>query len=288
MGNYSREYEKYYRKINKINKASPSYEMKMNNDRNYREKKKENLGKYIVKDVLFSSIFSCFIFLSFFIMNQVENEFLGGLCNKFKEVISTDGYYKEVALNESRIVSAISRSIGDNGILKKVSGESGVSNLQEEKTKESNTENNKDIVGFDNFEVIEKNSMDFLKESKIVPFKGSVKNLESSDLEGEKLYLNGKKGEVKSLLKGTISEVKKVEETYSVKVKHGDGVEILYHNLDNVIKREGDSIEGDEVIGSSSENKKAEGLILQVLLENKYVNPEENLGFLGVESSDNK
>lgn len=65
MGNYNREYEKYYRKINKINKASPSYEMKLNNDRIYREKKKENLGKYIVKDVLFSSIFSCFIFLAF-------------------------------------------------------------------------------------------------------------------------------------------------------------------------------------------------------------------------------
>lgn len=288
MGNYNREYEKYYRKINKVDKTSPTYEMKLNNERNYRRKNKESLGKYVVKDILFSSIFSCFIFFSFFIINQVENESLNDLCNKFKEVISTDGYYKELALNESKIVSAISKSIGDNGNLKKVSVESEANNLQEEKNKDSNKEDNKDIIGFNNFEVIEKNSMDFLRESKVIPFKGSVKKLESSDLEGEKLYLNGEKGEVKSLLKGTISKVEKVEETYSVRVKHGDDLEILYHNLDDVIKKEGDSIEGNEVIGSSSENKKAEGLILQVLLESKYVSPEKNLGFLGVESSDNK
>ncbi len=37
-------------------------------------------------------------------MGQVENEFLVGLSRKFKEVISTDGYYKNLDLNESKIV----------------------------------------------------------------------------------------------------------------------------------------------------------------------------------------
>ncbi|EGT3614985.1 M23 family metallopeptidase, partial [Clostridium perfringens] len=284
---YNREYEKYYKKINKVNKTSPIHDMKSINERNYRRKSRENLCKYVAKDILLSSILSCFIFFSFFTMNQVENEFLSGLCNKFKEVISTDEYYKELAFSESRIVSAISKGVRNNEELKLVREENKNNNYDEEE-KEYSEKENKDIVGFSNFEVIEKSSIDYLRESKVIPFKGSVKELENFDLEGEKLYLNGEIGEVKSLLKGSISEVKKNEETYSVKVKYGEDLEILYHNLGDVIRKEGDSIEEGEVIGNSAKNKKVEGVILQVLSENQYINPEENLGFLGVESSDNK
>ncbi len=46
-------------------------------------------------------------------MGQVENEFLVGLSSKFKEVISTDGYYKSLDLNDSKIVATISNGIKD-------------------------------------------------------------------------------------------------------------------------------------------------------------------------------
>ena len=86
---------------------------------------------------------------------------------------------------------------------------------------------------------------------------------------------------MKSLLKGTISEVKKENGTYTVKVKHYDDLEVLYHNLEEVAKREGDKLEEGEKIGISSENEKAKGVIIQVLFKNEYVNPEESMRFLG-------
>ena len=64
-------------------------------------------------------------------------------------------------------------------------------------------------------------------------------------------------------------------------MKHYDDLEVLYHNLEEVEKKEGDSIEEGEKIGISSENKKAKGVIIQVLFKNEYVNPEESMRFLG-------
>ncbi len=64
-------------------------------------------------------------------------------------------------------------------------------------------------------------------------------------------------------------------------MKHYDDLEVLYHNLEEVAKREGDKLEEGEKIGVSSENEKAKGVIIQVLFKNEYVNLEESMGFLG-------
>ena len=90
MGSYNKEYEKYYRKINKTRKTSPNHEVNFKTKGSYKRREKDGLGKYVIKEVVFSSILGFFIFSSFFLMGQVENEFLVGLSRKFKEVISTD------------------------------------------------------------------------------------------------------------------------------------------------------------------------------------------------------
>ncbi|MDU8976293.1 MAG: peptidase M23, partial [Clostridium perfringens] len=100
MGSYNKEYEKYYRKINKTRKTSPNHEVNFKTKGSYKRREKDSLGKYVIKEVVFSSVLGFFIFSSFFLMGQVENEFLVGLSRKFKEVISTDGYYKNLDLNE--------------------------------------------------------------------------------------------------------------------------------------------------------------------------------------------
>ena len=69
--------------------------------------------------------------------------------------------------------------------------------------------------------------------------------------------------------------------TYTVKMNYYDDLEVLYHNLEEVLKKEGDSIEEGEKIGISSENEKVKGVIIQVLFKNEYVNPEESMRFLG-------
>ncbi|MDM0460509.1 M23 family metallopeptidase [Clostridium perfringens] len=277
MGSYNKEYEKYYRKINKTRKASPNHEVNFKTKGSYKRKEKDSLGKYVIKEVIFSSILGFLIFSSFFFMGQVESEFLVGLSRKFKEVISTDGYYKNLDLNESKIVATISSGIKDGFNLEN-------SNLKKE-SKQANeekvSENNGEISVFNNFQVIEKESIDFLKESKVIPFDGEVKTLENNNLKGKNLYLSGSKGKVKSLLKGTISEMKNENGTYTVKVKYYDDLEVLYHNLEEVVKKEGDKVEEGEKIGISSENEKAKGVIIQVLFKNEYVNPEESMRFLG-------
>lgn len=277
MGSYNKEYEKYYRKINKTRKASPNHEVNFKTKGSYKRKEKDSLGKYVIKEVIFSSILGFLIFSSFFFMGRVESEFLVGLSRKFKEVISTDRYYKKLDLNESKIVATISSGIKDGFKLEN-------SNMKEEPkqaNEENISENNGEVSVFNNFQVIEKESIDFLKESKVIPFDGEVKTFENNNLKGKKLYLSGSKGQVKSLLKGTISEMKNENGTYTVKVKYYDDLEVLYHNLEEVVKKEGDKVEEGEKIGISSENEKAKGVIIQVLFKNEYVNPEESMRFLG-------
>ncbi|EIW6612646.1 peptidoglycan DD-metalloendopeptidase family protein [Clostridium perfringens] len=277
MGSYNKEYEKYYRKINKTRKTSPNHEVNFKTKGSYKRREKDSLGKYVIKEVVFSSILGFFIFSSFFLMGQVENEFLVGLSRKFKEVISTDGYYKNLDLNESKIVATISSGIKDGFNLEN-------SNLKKEPkqaSEEKVSENSGEVSAFNNFQVIEKESIDFLKESKVIPFNGEVKTLENNNLKGKNLYLSGSKGEVKSLLKGIVSEVKNENGTYTVKMNYYDDLEVLYHNLEEVVKKEGDSIEEGDKIGISSENEKVKGVIIQVLFKNEYVNPEESMRFLG-------
>ncbi|MDK0863765.1 M23 family metallopeptidase [Clostridium perfringens] len=277
MGSYNKEYEKYYRKINKMRKTSPNHEVNFKTKGSYKRKEKDSLSKYVIREVIFSSILGLFIFSSFLLMGQMENEFLVGLSSKFKEVISTDGYYKSLDLNESKIVATISNGIKDGFKLENANLKKEPKQASEEKV----SENKGEISAFNNFQVIEKESIDFLKESKVIPFNGEIKALENNNLKGKNIYLSGSKSEVKSLLKGTISEVKKENGTYTVKVKHYDDLEVLYHNLEEVAKREGDKLEEGEKIGVSSENEKAKGVIIQVLFKNEYVNPEESMGFLG-------
>ena len=277
MGSYNKEYEKYYRKINKTRKTSPNHEVNFKTKGSYKRREKDSLGKYVIKEVVFSSILGFFIFSSFFLMGQVENEFLVGLSRKFKEVISTDGYYKNLDLNESKIVATISSGLKDGFNLEN-------SNLKKEPkqaSEEKVSENSGEVSAFNNFQVIEKESIDFLKESKVIPFNGEVKTLENNTLKGKNLYLSGSKGEVKSLLKGIVSEVKNENGTYTVKMNYYDDLEVLYHNLEEVAKKEGDSIEEGDKIGISSENEKVKGVIIQVLFKNEYVNPEESMRFLG-------
>ncbi|MDU6896100.1 MAG: M23 family metallopeptidase [Clostridium perfringens] len=277
MGSYNKEYEKYYRKINKTRKTSPNHEVNFKTKGSYKRREKDSLGKYVIKEVVFSSILGFFIFSSFFLMEQVENEFLVGLSRKFKEVISTDGYYKNLDLNKSKIVATISSGIKDGFNLEN-------SNLKKEPKQDSEekvSENSGEVSAFNNFQVIEKESIDFLKESKVIPFNGEVKTLENNNLKGKTLYLSASKGEVKSLLKGTISEVKNENGTYTVKMNYYDDLEVLYYNLEEVVKKEGDSIEEGDKIGISSENEKVKGVIIQVLFKNEYVNPEESMRFLG-------
>ncbi|HHQ4318583.1 M23 family metallopeptidase [Clostridium perfringens] len=277
MGSYNKEYEKYYRKINKMRKTSPNHEVNFKTKGSYKRKEKDSLSKYVIREVIFSSILGLFIFSSFLLMGQMENEFLVGLSSKFKEVISTDGYYKSLDLNESKIVATISNGIKDGFKLENANLKKEPKQASEEKV----SENKGEISAFNNFQVIEKESIDFLKESKVIPFNGEIKALENNNLKGKNIYLSGSKSEVKSLLKGTISEVKKENGTYTVKVKHYDDLEVLYHNLEEVAKREGDKLEEGEKIGVSSENEKAKGVIIQVLFKNEYVNPEESMRFLG-------
>ena len=277
MGSYNKEYEKYYRKINKTRKASPNHEVNFKTKASYKRKEKDSLGKYVIKEVIFSSILGFLIFSSFFLMGQVESEFLVGFSRKFKEVISTDRYYKKLDLNESKIVATISSGIKDGFKLEN-------SNLKKEPkqaSEEKVSENSGEVSAFNNFQVIEKESIDFLKESKVIPFNGEVKALENNNLKGKILYLSGSKGEVKSLLKGIVSEVKNENGTYTVKMNYYDDLEVLYHNLEEVVKKEGDKVEEGEKIGISSENEKAKGVIIQVLFKNEYVNPEESMRFLG-------
>lgn len=277
MGSYNKEYEKYYRKINKTRKTSPNHEVNFKTKGSYKRREKDSLGKYVIKEVVFSSILGFFIFSSFFLMGQVENEFLVGLSRKFKEVISTDGYYKNLDLNKSKIVATISSGIKDGFNLEN-------SNLKKEPKQDSEekvSENSGEVSAFNNFQVIEKESIDFLKESKVIPFNGEVKTLGNNNLKGKTLYLSASKGEVKSLLKGTISEVKNENGTYTVKMNYYDDLEVLYYNLEEVVKKEGDSIEEGDKIGISSENEKVKGVIIQVLFKNEYVNPEESMRFLG-------
>ena len=239
MGSYNKEYEKYYRKINKTRKTSPNYEVNFKTKGSYKRREKDSLGKYVIKEVVFSSILGFFIFSSFFFIGQVENEFLVGLSRKFKEVISTDGYYKNLDLNESKIVATISSGIKDGFNLENSNLKKETKQASEEKV----SENSGEVSAFNNFQVIEKESIDFLKESKVIPFNGEVKTLGNNNLKEKNLYLSGSKGEVKSLLKGTISEVKNENGTYTVKMNYYDDLEVLYHNLEAVVKKEGDSIE---------------------------------------------
>ena len=57
MGSYNKEYEKYYRKINKTRKTSPNHEVNFKTKGSYKRREKDSLGKYVIKEVVFSHRF---------------------------------------------------------------------------------------------------------------------------------------------------------------------------------------------------------------------------------------
>lgn len=298
MGNYNREYEKYYKKINKKHKTSP---MQSNNKSSSirkvnksRKKNNESIGKHMASDILLSSIISGCIFFSFFVVKGVNVGFGEDLCNKFKTIISTDGYYKELALQDSVIVGAISKSFEDTGANFNKSEERDKAKVNNDKEKVISDELNKEsknssdifVESFNDFNVVEKTALDFLKDSKVVAFKGEVASLKDSQFEKPYVYISGEVGEVKSILKGKVKDIREEGGMYSISLEYNEELEILYHNLSKVNKEKGDSIKENEVLGESSKNSSLNGIVIQVIADGEYINPKEYLDFLGVKDSE--
>lgn len=301
MGNYNREYEKYYNKINKKHNTSPKQSSNIRSFSQVRKKNNESIGKYIANDILVSSIMSGCIFFSFFAVSRFNNDFGKDICNKFKTIISTDGYYKDLALEDSVIVGAISKSFNDNETEKG----SNISNEDKEgekvekdvsKNKEINLqESSKDkisnspeivVESFNEFNVVEKTALDFLSESKVTAFKGKISSSNNLNFEGENAYIEGKVGQVNSILEGNIKDIKEKDGTYSVSVEYSDELEILYHNLSKINKEKGDFVKENEVLGESASNSSLNGIVIQVISDGKYINPKEYLDFLGAKDSE--
>lgn len=278
MGSYDREYEKYYRKINKVRKTSPKHDIDFKAKKSYKRRGENNLGKCVIREFVNSSVLVFFISSGFFLSSQVENDFLKNLTLKFKEVIATDGYYRNLDLNESKIIAKVSSKFHEGFNLENYSLKK---KPKDESFKEDLSKEDEEVSVFNDFQVVEKESIDFLKESKVIPFDGKVKTLKSNDLKGKSLYLSGLKDEVRSLLKGTLSEIENKEGKYTAKVKYYEDLEVLYHNLGEVTKKEGEKIEEGEKIGVSSEGGEVSGVVLQVLFKNEYIDPKESMSFLG-------
>lgn len=289
LGNYNKQYENYYRKINnKSYGASPKFERNLGcydldkfKGRGYL--KEEKISKHFYKELITSSFLSGCIFFSFFGMKYVNNDFINSLSAKFKNVISTDGYYKEMALEDSLIVSALSRGVHKIGENKGIDylGNGNIS-LEDEKISDNN-----EVKSFSEFSVIKKTALDFLKESSVIVFDGQVKELDKLNIKEEYVYLKGKKGKINSLIKGKIKSIKKEKDVFKVITEHTDGLSIIYYNLGKVNKNEGEEIKENEVLGESAEGE-IDGVLLQILLNEKYLNPKEHLNFLKDKISENK
>lgn len=336
LGNYNKQYENYYRKINnKSYGASPKFERNLGcydldkfKGRGYL--KDEKISKHFYKELITSSFLSGCIFLSFFGMKYVNNDFINSLSEKFKNVISTDGYYKEMVLEDSLIVSALSGGVHKIGENKGIDylGNGNISledekisdnkeylkkdeeatlhkeNMEDRYKKEKDGENSLDrknemhnklnlenskneVKSFSEFSVIKKTALDFLKESSVIVFDGQVKELDKLNIKEEYVYLKGKKGKINSLIKGKIKSIKKEKDVFKVITEHTDGLSIIYYNLGKVNKNEGEEIKENEVLGESAEGE-IDGVLLQILLNEEYLNPKEHLNFLKDKISENK
>lgn len=335
MGNYNRQYENYYSRLNnKSHDTSPKFERNLGKNSKKPNRKeggiKGNTIKYFGKELITSSLLSGCIFFSFFGMKYSDNEFANSLCEKFKSILSTDNYYKELALEDSTIVGALSRSIDEFGMSEEdLSGnksdfiddntkaneslnkdseknsssgnyalhkgkneydnkkldEKGEKKVDEDERNKSEDKNK--VESFSGFSVIKKTSLDLLNESSVVAFKGEVKELDLENIEKPNIYISGEKGDVFSLIKGVIKDIEKNKNTFKVTIEHEDKLQTIYHNLDKVNKKEGEEINKNEVLGESASGE-IKGIIIQVLLENKYLNPKEHLSFLGDNISEDK
>ena len=306
MGNYNKQYENYYRKINnKSHGTSPKFERNLgyydlDKSKGRGHLKEEKISKYLYKELITSSFLSGCIFFSFFGMKYVDNDFMNNLSAKFKEVISKDGYYKEMALKDSGIVSALSKSVErfeENKIDDSFDNEKYLDKdddiISNKENKEENSLDRKDeinnkikneVESFSEFSVVKKTALDFLNESSVIVFDGKVKELDKDildrfNIKGNYVYLSGIKGNVKSLMKGKIKSIKNEGEVFNVITEHEDGLNIIYYNLGAVNKNEGEEIKANEVLGESLE-KEINGVLLQILLNEKYLNPKEHLKFL--------
>ena len=268
MGNYNGAYEKYYKKINKKRKTSPIYEEEDRRRLNYR-KKGDTLGKVFFKEIIFTSTLSIFIFSSFFFMGKGDNTFLVALSNKFNNILSESGYFKEISLENSNILLS----------LKNMGLESFA--LEENDSLGESKEVEKEIVAFNDFQVIEKESIDFLRESKVIPFNGEVKDLKEENIGETEIYIEGKRGDVKSILEGEVVDVIKREDSYSLDIKYYEDLHVLYHNLEEVNKNYGEKVYEGEKIGISKDKGKAKGIVVQVLFKDNFISLKNSKSILG-------
>lgn len=263
MGNYNKEYEKYYKMVtnNKkvINKSNKKY-----NDFNevLEDSYRRNKNIKIKNTLIITTIGSLILGAALIVCKYSErgNE----IYLYMKKVCSTNFYYKDI-LKE--------RYDSDFFIEK---NKTEVKNV----VTQENT-NNIELKPFNDFQVVKNSKEDTLKESNNMPLE-NVKSFKVIDnIKENHILISGEKNKIKALLDGKLKEIGEDKNLGKfILLDHGDGVEIKYANLKQIYLSKGKLIKEGECLGEyKNDRNEINGVIIQILINGQLKNPKDYLKF---------
>lgn len=266
MGNYSREYNDYYKNIiNGKNQKMKNYHNNTNNnyyknnDLTIEEKENMNLRKLSKKNekvkilsITTRNIIFCSITALILIILKVTPSGVI-LYDYIKNVCKTNYYYKDVFNNmierlDTNSIKFLDKDFNGNEVVL--------------------------IKPFDDIKVIKKAMKDILFTNSISPINGEVCNYD--DLKGKRVLIKSSELEVKSIYDGEVKEIGNSENFGKfITIYHGDGIDSIYLNLKDIPHKVGDKVKKGEEIGQvdHSNDRNVKGIIFQISDNGILVDP---------------
>lgn len=274
MGNYNREYERYYGAVYRSdkNKNKDNYDRNVEDNiyrgyGNIHKNNDRNQGGFFRAITL--SIVGCISLGALVIYGE---NFGGDLGNNIyaytKEVISKDYYYKEMLEKKYDTDDLVLVMKNYSKDVAEVVGD-GIQNLQSISV--NNVVKKEESVKETKVEGVQHR----LSKTDISPMEGEIVKLPKEGV-SDSCFIEGTKKEINATLNGEVKEIEN-DDTLGkyVVVDHGDNVCTMYFNMGDVAVKSGDKIESGEKIGTSGYNKamRFNGLIYKVKINDSFEEP---------------
>ena len=293
MGRYDKVYEQYYRNIGGSDKLFTDKQVENLNDAKYtirgsnrgnNNKRRKNDGNLLIilaRIFLVSTVLSLILFSGIVMCKYNFGEKGQYVYRYFKDVVSTDGYYKEYI--SSLKLDIVAKLKKDDDYFLDASMMESKKNLDEkvEKAAKLDKENNESakVGSFNvNDSLVEGDSSS--SESSKDSYKDIVSTFKGFDIktksdEGIVLALEDKK--LLLAKDGVVKETDEKKEGFMIVIKYNDNLEGYFYNLESLECKQGDTLKKGDGIGNIKTKK---DIVFKLKANGEFVSPKEYLDFI--------
>lgn len=293
MGKYDKVYEQYYRNIGGSDKIFRNKQTENLNDVKYtirgsnrghnnnRRKNDDNLLVILARIFLVSTVLSLALFSGIIICKYNFGQKGQYVYLYFKDVVSTDGYYKDyISSLKLDIVAKIKR---DDDYFLDASMIEGKKNLEEkvEKAAKLDKENGDSAkVGSFNINdsiVEDDSSSNTLSEDSYKDILSTFKGLDIKAKSDEGIVLSLEDKKLLLAKDGVVKDTDEKKEGFMVVIKYSDNLEGYFYNLESLDCKQGDKLKKGDGIGNIKTKK---DIVFKLKANGEFVSPKEYLDFI--------